>query len=161
MPSQFRRLFYVPRCRRISRPRAGILLAPFHVFVEAKYFSGKSSRADYSRAEPVDQLAREWDNLQSIAGCLHAKTYLIYLTKDLGCPSKEIEESIREYRHKRPGDTDPPNILWLSWRRLSEMDASNPIRADLIEMVNRLGLTYFSGFNLGARRPRILWTFDR
>ena len=37
------------------------------IFVEAKYLSGKSSEEDLSIEEPYDQLAREWDNLVSIA----------------------------------------------------------------------------------------------
>jgi hypothetical protein len=80
------------------------------VFVEAKYHSGKSSKEaddivnedDQQPAPPVDQLAREWQNLDSLASERNAEPLLIYLTGHVGCPQADIKDSQEVFKRKCP-----------------------------------------------------------
>jgi hypothetical protein len=70
------------------------------ILVEAKYLSDKSSEANEEGA-PLDQLAREWDNLTSLAHREKATSILLFVTADIGFPKKSIEDSRQEYAQKR------------------------------------------------------------
>ena len=62
------------------------------VLIEAKFRSGKSFEADDEKERPNDQLAKEWDNLESLATAEGAEPFLVYLTADFGCPVAQISE---------------------------------------------------------------------
>jgi hypothetical protein len=130
------------------------------VAVEAKYLSGKSSWADDEVEAPVDQLAREWDNLVQVSGQANATPVLVYLTADAGFPRREIAASIGEYRSKRP-ECGEPLICWLSWCHLAGVveGQDNPILADLAAMLVRLGLHFFRGISPVKVLTRGLWGF--
>lgn len=128
--------------------------------VEAKYLSGKSSEADEATAKPTDQLAREWLNLKAVASREGAEPVLVYLTTGLGRPHGEIRDSLRELSAKRPDDPSSV-ILWLSWRRLSQLKGDHPILKDVRKLVERLGLTYFSGFGSFGPKLPLPWRFAR
>ena len=129
------------------------------VLIEAKYLSGKSSKADETTDKPNDQLAREWDNLGVRAG-LNNKPVLIYLTAHYIYPHQDIEEAKNELRKKRPNGGDFA-IYWLSWRHLYESceDTGNPILNDLILLLERLGLKFFYGVKL--EDVHIPWSFEK
>jgi len=67
------------------------------VLVEAKLYSGKSSGPGHGD-RPVDQLAREYDNLLRWAYGEHRipaeRCYFVYCTADVRCPRECIEESL-------------------------------------------------------------------
>jgi hypothetical protein len=68
--------------------------------IEAKYRSGKSSRATEEGA-PTDQLAREWLALRAEARSVGAdRFHLVYLTADFGMPREDIDESLDELDRK-------------------------------------------------------------
>jgi hypothetical protein len=132
------------------------------VLIEAKYWSGKSSEAYESAANPVDQLAREWDNLCGAARSAGAVPFLIYLTQDMRYPRSEIESSISEWIEKRKGPGHGPAILWLSWRDLTRVvdPKANTILHDIHRMLVRLNLTSFLGFAVNPVEP-LAWSFGR
>lgn len=140
------------------RPPSGRQLL---VLVEAKYKSGKSSKADEENEDPSDQLAREWGNLVRVAG-EDAEPFLIYLTASIGFPKSDIEASIREYRQKRPMDSGPPQILALSWRQVPELfrGSANPILRDLCALSDRLRLRYFHGVHAPAGHQKWSWRYN-
>ncbi len=131
---------------------------PTEVLVEAKLNAGKSSYSD-DGIQPNDQLAREWDNLAIRALSNGARPLLIYLTSHFALPRSEIEISIAEFERKR-GTT--PAIAWLSWRALHQtltVGSADPLQNDLHALLERMGLTDFSGVaRVNARR--ISWHFD-
>lgn len=126
------------------------------VGIEAKYWSGKSSRVveeDEPREEdepdeeeegepdedagdrpeddeavrrPSDQLAREWNALVGKASKLHAQPVLIYLTADLHCPKEELRDSIKDCGKPSPAGSPTPMMCWLSWRELPRLFRNNP-----------------------------------
>lgn len=120
--------------------------APRHVWIEAKYLSGKSSEESPDDERPYDQLAREWDNLVSAARREHTEPLLIYLTPDVGLPKQEIETSRRAYQRIRGADA-PFTCAWLSWRDLpAALAASDKLAArHLKSLADRLEFHYFRG----------------
>lgn len=151
---------------RVERPSGDSFL----VLVEAKYLSGKSS------TDEDDQLAREWHNLVRKAEQENANPVLIYLTADVGPPRAEIEESIRVAIDKRFEKN--PLICWLSWRHITRLtpkagddipqDCKHLILQDLNDLMDRLGLYFFRGFeslkddhiltsNHWSFQPRFAW----
>ncbi len=133
------------------------------VLIEAKYRSGKSSEATVGTEKPTDQLAREFDNLSSIAQQEGIARYaLVYLTTDYTCPENELEESADEYKRKRDLS---PNLYWLSWRMLYDVlesaDYSGPgIIEDLKRLLLNLNLIMFRRLRFrDLRKPE--WGFER
>ncbi len=136
--------------------------------IEAKYLSGKSSTADDQQLHPYDQLAREWDNLASIARKENREPFLIYLTADFGFPTDEIRASREEFQRKRVGK-QPFECYWLSWRHLSTLlDCihNEQVPSYAIELLNDLGaalkrleLTFFWGFSRPTSMSTVPWTF--
>lgn len=127
-----------------------------YIFIECKYFSGKSGEEDQdgeaTSLEPaqvpsIDQLARQWENLISLAKRDGAKPLLIYLTRDVGLPRKELEASERAVRSK--SRTDTFSCCWLSWHQLYEIEANteSSILMDLRALLERLNLVFFRGFS--------------
>jgi hypothetical protein len=132
------------------------------VLVEAKYRSGKSSGADEAEdTPPNDQLAREWDNLRLRAREADREPFLLYVTTDPGRPRSEMEDSVREYRAKRPGDSEPLHMLWLSWRHFPVALGNSEERmiGDLRAVLLRLGLEFFCGFRQFSPISRDAWRF--
>jgi hypothetical protein len=118
--------------------------APTLVLIEAKLNSGKSRLADDAKV-PVDQLAREWDNLLAQAQDIEAQPVLVYLTGHFSMPRFEIRESEQEYIEMRGSC---PIIAWLSWRDLLPIlrrHQENGILDDLVALLERMDLTYFQG----------------
>ena len=132
------------------------------VMIEAKYFAELSSEAD-ERPEPNDQLAREFDNLQSI-GPLALKwdprlafssRTLIYVTQDMAMPRADMARSLDEYERKR---SRPGDIYWTNWRLLPQIlerslaTASDPehrtVLEDMLILLRRKGLEMFEGVEL-------------
>ena len=112
---------------------------------------------------PYDQLAREWDNLVSLAGREGADPYLIYLTADIESPADDIEASKTEYQSKRPGA--PFSCGWLSWRHLDRclrnlrrQGVDNPCLRDLTRLCERLELQFFNGISAIEPEP-LHWRF--
>lgn len=130
------------------------------VAVEAKFLSGKSSEADEKEPVPVDQLAREWDNLVAASAHKGAEPVLIYLTAHAGFPGRDIEAPVAEYRRKRSGSSDPV-ICWLSWRHLADIAKGqlHPVLADLAAMLRRLGLHFYRGTGTVKSLPPGAWVF--
>lgn len=141
---------------RLSWPGRKLLIV-----VEAKFHSGKSSGPDEKSEALKDQLAREWDNGVRVAQAEGREPWLVYVTTDAGCPVRDLRESIAEYKAKR-NDEPPPRILWLSWRRISEVyrDSTDPILVDLMRLAKRLNLVSFSGFTPIETVPIIEWRYS-
>ena len=131
------------------------------ILIEAKYLSGKSSEADDESDKPTDQLAREWDNLTHVARQRNATPILIYLTADMAYPTADISPSVQEYESKRP-DVDTPTILWLTWRRITDVfqSAAEPILQDLVRLIKRLNLIAFEGFQPLGQLSGLNWRFE-
>ena len=129
------------------------------VLVEAKYYSGLSSKED-ERVEPNDQLARELDNL-GVLSCATlgwgthleiASRALLFVTQDMGIPRDLLAKSLAKYARKRNKDSD---IFWASWRFLSSIlernlekesaSESRAVVADMLALLLRKGLLMFSG----------------
>lgn len=121
------------------------------ILIEAKYLSGKSSEANDAEDKPTDQLAKEWDNLVHRAKEADADPILIYLTADIAYPAADIDASIKEFTEKRH-PTGPPTILWLTWRRITDVfgPSSDLMLQDLVHLVKRLNLVMFEGFLSGV-----------
>jgi hypothetical protein len=136
---------------------------PWIVLIEAKFRCGKSSEEDESSSAPYDQLAREWDNLVSIAEVEKAQPLLVYLTADIGMPRQEIAASAREFSEKRSGCEHAGHFqcAWLSWRRLSVIfrGAQKPALRDLCALANHLSLCYFNGVTPLDLSPLAAWEF--
>jgi hypothetical protein len=113
------------------------------ILVESKYRSGKSSGPSEEGA-PMDQLAREWDNLIRLAEQENATPILLYVTDDIGYPKKSIEDSQQEYLQKRKKDI---KVFWISWRKLPTLfsDKKQSILSDLVEVLRRQRLTFYEG----------------
>ncbi len=140
---------------RLTLPDGSKRLVP----IEAKFQSAKSTDVrDEKQPQPVDQLAREWDNLTFYAQQENAEPVLIYLTADIGCPSGAIEASRVEYRSKRGGES---TIAWLSWRHLEALvtGTTDPPLRDLGNMLKKLTLFFFKGFSPVARILPVDWRF--
>jgi len=135
--------------------------------IEAKYLSGKSSIADDQQLHPYDQLAREWDNLASIARKKNREPFLIYLTADFRFPVDEICASRKEFQRKRVGK-QPFECYWLSWRHLSalldrihneQVPSYVELLKDLGDTLRKLELTFFSGFSRPTSMSTLSWAF--
>jgi len=121
------------------------------VLVEAKLHSGKSSRRDDKFFD--DQLAREWDNLLQKANERNLTPYLVYLTKDSDIPLGEIKQSVNEFIAKRP-ELASPEIYWLSWSSLLELDAlPDGLAEDFRQLISRLSLAPFGNWPSIRRLP--------
>ncbi len=126
------------------------------ILVEAKYLSGKSSESDGGKA-PMDQLAREWDNLRCLADRKKAIPILLYVTADTDYPRDDVTKSCAEFEDKRKGCM---KVYWVSWREIPKILSSSnrAILIDLVQVLRRLGLTFFEGIN--AQNPiSIKWSF--
>ena len=130
---------------------------PWLVLVEAKFRSGKSSVADENTPSPVDQLAREFDNLAYAAARVGGVPVLVYLTADMGLPRHELIESAREYQSKYP-NREPPVLAWLGWRMLHRL-APSPLLTDLRRLLERLDLIDFHGLRFPDERDWE-WKFE-
>jgi hypothetical protein len=129
----------------------------FLVLVEAKYLSGKSSEAEESSTEPLDQLAREWGNVESLAGSEDYEPVLVYLTAAFGRSVEDILRAAEDHHRKTNRTSLPFTCYWLSWRHLALVAESRTglgssatascILEDLGTMLNRLGLVFFGGFS--------------
>lgn len=120
--------------------------SPRHVWIEAKYLSGKSSEEGPDDDRPYDQLAREWDNLVRVAKHTQAEPLLIYLTTDVSLPKHEIEASRSAYQRIR-GPGAPFKCAWLSWRDLpAALAGCDRLAArHLRGLTDRLEFHYFRG----------------
>jgi hypothetical protein len=148
------------------------------VLIEAKYFSGKSSEAT-AGGFPNDQLAKEMANLRLLAQRNRIQRYaLVYVTADVSLPASDLEDAISELRNKI-GDGSAEQFYWTSWRNVPDiLNRAKPAAAtpgelalitDAIAIMERLGLTRFSGINskgwtVGAmqwqfRRPLVVFTW--
>lgn len=135
------------------------------ILIEAKFWSGKSSNAAEDVVAPTDQLAREWDNLVTLASRKDAEPHLIYLTADLGIPIEEIQASEREYVSKRPAGA-AFSCGWLSWRHLercirhlNDQGVDSLCLRDLTRLSKRLDLLFYDGISTVA--PETLpWRFQ-
>jgi len=125
----------------------------FIFFIEAKYRSGKSSEEcdeevlDAEPKPPIDQLAREWHNLILLAKERGATPKLVYLTAGVENPHKDIEASSEAFASKCPGDVQAFDCAWLSWRHLAQSmhKSSGPIQCDVLDMLEKLNLTFYRG----------------
>lgn len=142
---------------RIDTPNGDALI----ILIEAKYHSGKSSEAiegDNVDLSPYDQLAREWDNLISIAKHESRTPYLIYLTNDIGYPSDDLSASSEDYRRSRSSkETEAFRCFWLSWRHLKDSikQTDSLIYVDLIKLLRKLNLIFYDGIApISVVRPR-------
>lgn len=127
------------------------------IMIEAKYRSPKSSFPSVD-AELTDQLAKEWDVLQNIAGN-RGQAFLVFATADYTIPQAAIEESQLELKQKRG---ERGNIIWLSWRELPSIlvNTGHPILEDLYHLLHRHDMYYFRGINLRKNTVSvILWAF--
>lgn len=132
------------------------------VLVEAKYRSGLSSEADETE-RPMDQLAREWDNLVNLAKRSNATPFLLYITADFSFPNKEINEAQQEFSKKRNKCISPKmNILWTSWRKLSKLlpTQKHLILKDLVAVLRMQGLIFFEGISIPESIEPIKWSFQ-
>ena len=116
------------------------------ILIEAKYLSGKSSEATPDD-KPTDQLAREWDNLQSLSAEIGADPYLVFVTAHVAMPREEVEESAREYSMKRGATA---RIIWLSWRKIWWLfrDSNNAMLKDMVSVLAKINLVYFNGIHI-------------
>ena len=136
---------------------------PWLILIEAKFLSGKSSEEDGSSSAPYDQLAREWDNLTSLAEHERVEPLLLYVTADIGLPRQELAASAKEFSAKRSNCTAarPFSCAWVSWRQLSVIfrGARKPATRDLCAMANRLALCYFETLTQFDAKPLAAWHF--
>jgi hypothetical protein len=131
------------------------------IFVEAKYFSPKSSTADEEKKGPYDQLAREWDNLQ--ASTKEGDTpMLLYITADLGYPMDDFLASKQDYLNYTEQEMD---VYWISWRNLPKLFSNRnheklrrDILRDLAELLRKKGLTFFEGISV-TKPIEFEWSF--
>lgn len=115
------------------------------IMIEAKYRSPKSGFPS-DEGKLTDQLAKEWDVLEKMAGG-DIKAFLVFVTADYVMPRGSIEESQEELKRKRG---KKGNILWLSWRELPSIleGTEHPILRDLFHVVKKYGLNFFEGVSL-------------
>lgn len=150
--------------------------ASYFVGIEAKYWSGKSSRAveevepdedsddepedDEAERHPSDQLAKEWKKTVVEAMKRNTQPVLIYLTADLHCPRQELLDSIKDCGKPSPG-SPTPLMCWLSWRELPGLfrNTSELHLADLAALADEMGLTFFEGFS-DVSPIRLDWGFQ-
>jgi len=134
----------------------------YKLLIEAKFRSGKSSETDFEAPVPVDQLAREWDNLTSQCEAEHCVPLMIYLTADFGSPSDDLAQSAHEYDTKRNLSKFPFRCAWLSWRHLRPALSHRASEAakDIISLVDRLDLVFYQGVSPIHVQPW-LWRFQQ
>jgi len=128
------------------------------VFVEAKYLSPKSSGPDEERKAPYDQLAREWDNLQEVSDKKGATPFFLYVTADLGYPTSDFLDSVKDYKKYKQKEM---SMYWISWRKLPRLFAyaeKDSILYDLVRVLRRLGLTFYEGI-MALDPVHIEWSF--
>jgi hypothetical protein len=123
------------------------------ILVESKLFSGKSTVADEG-ASPMDQLAREWDNLTEVAMAAQLDPVLVYITTDLLMPRTDLQEAFNEFRSKR-ASAAKPQFFWLSWGHLFSVphDSLGVINRCLL-ILRRLDLEPFVSWKNVLRLPR-------
>lgn len=128
------------------------------ILVEAKFKSGKSSKAD-DGDKPNDQLAREWDNLSILAQREDATPIILYTTADFKFPIDDIEEAQLELKQKRDSKMD---IMWISWRKLPVIfyESKSEILKDLIEVLRRQWLIFFDGISIPEHFEPFEWRFS-
>ncbi len=115
------------------------------ILVESKLFSGKSTTADEG-ASPMDQLAREWDNLIEVAMAAQLDPVLVYITTDLAMPRTDLHDAFQEFRSKR-ALAAKPRFYWLSWRHLFSVphDSLGVINR-CVSLLRRLDLEPFASW---------------
>lgn len=136
------------------------------VFVEAKYFSGKSSAALEEEelevaSAPSDQLAAEYEDLLTLerqlpieANEIKSRT-LTYITAHRSIPTNSIEESMRETERFHPSLPAGP-VYWTNWFALvpllTQPQACEaweiPILEDLHALMVRKGFVKFGEFGV-------------
>ena len=129
------------------------------ILVEAKLHSGKSSEASADDKLIGDQLAREWESVQSRAQDEQRQAFVVYITVDYCLPAEDIERSQDELRKKQGAEGQ---IVWLSWRALGEVAraADSALLDDVARLlVQRYALSSFDGIT--PRRARSTWQFAR
>ena len=139
------------------------------VLVEAKYLSPKSSFADEFDQRPNDQLAREMQNLRTIAEKQAFDDYaLVYVTAHTLIPRTDIEEAVSELTTKI-GDGASDKFYWTTWRRLPNIlsetislckGAHKALLDDLQTIILRMGLYFFTGMSIkGWTMGSPSWSF--
>ena len=134
-----------------SEPDVEIQFEGHHIFIEAKYLSGKSGSGDVN-----DQLKREFQDLVTFKNLKGVNISLIYLTKHRLLPEESIKQSINAVRADDKIKTDQflENTYWLSWLDIWEFvvqkneceDHQKVIVADICQYLEKLGLKHFTGF---------------
>ncbi len=125
------------------------------VMVEAKYKSGKSSFADYADKRPNDQLAREMQSLHLLARREGTDRYaLVYVTAHTTMPRNDVQEAVEELLDKA-SEAGTDRFYWTTWRYLprilaeaqstSEDSIAKSLLADLRELLEGMGLTFYQG----------------
>ena len=140
------------------------------ILVESKYLSGKSSFPDEGDL-PNDQLAREMQNLRSLAHRKRINQYaLVYITAHIVMPRGDIKEAIQELEKTNTGDGSADKFYWTSWRRLpnilSKVKAqcdryAGTLLGDLEAIIRRMGLTFYEGISYKGWPLGATWTFRR
>lgn len=134
------------------------------VMVEAKYLSGKSGDTLENdelevAAAPTDQLAREFQDLQSIEDYLHLSTdriqhrFLVYVTAHRSIPIEELVESRREIEKFHPS-VRIGLLYWTSWfnfvvairENLMDTIDQDPVIEDLLTLLERKRFVQFKGY---------------
>jgi len=125
--------------------------------IESKYLSEKSSEADDIPERSNDQLAREFENAESLAGTTGIPI-LLYVTAHFGYPKEDIEESMSEHHKKRQSTM---SVYWISWRKMAGLYPNakeDTILHDLVMVLRRMGLTFYEGISVPTI-PNITWSF--
>lgn len=140
------------------------------VIIEAKNYSKKSGRGiieitsdDDSKTQDyyvADQLAREYHiGLNKIAQGEIRDFILIYLTRDVLLPSKEIRESLNSIKLSKKEKLKSENrIYWINWQKaylIFERITNNTttdsfefkLCSDLVTFLEKRDLDTFSGFD--------------
>lgn len=140
-----------------SEPDVTIETDSHCIFIEAKYFSGKSGTYSGETRENddpdykyKDQLAREWRDLKKLSK--HRRASLVYLTNDLIFPRESFKQANDELGNNEEFIN---NSWWLSWSKIhesllaSQKDMDQPesiIIKDILDILERKGLVRFAGF---------------
>jgi hypothetical protein len=111
---------------------------PVWVLVEAKLYTGKSSRPkDGGPVSINDQLGRYWIQFKRRADAARAKPLaLVYVTLGVTLPDQDFRETQDELATKDPSAAPAP-LYWLSWRDFTTVvDDGFGILRDLRALLN-------------------------
>jgi hypothetical protein len=128
--------------------------------IEAKYRSGKSSKADPSRPEVTDQLGRQLVLARDHAAAEGRAFGVLYLTADVLRPTRALLESLAEVRQKR-GWAPRVHLAWASWTDLraglSAFEGGPPgtmrLCSDAVRYLDQLGFGGFGGVKARVPAP--------